>query len=155
MATRITTTCGSRPVLCSTSKRSRWELEGGHDRPPFFYSDELPHRLFYFRNPVWPFQHLARLRPVGRSNNAIALHQIDEMSGAPVADAQPPLQQGSGSFPELHHQPNRVVEERIVVSFPGLVGARFSRFALFFRRLKEFLFVFGCCLRLPELDHRC
>ena len=66
------------------------------------------------------------------------------MSGAPVADAQAPLQQGSGSFAELDHQPNRIVEQRVVIILSDLTfSARFSRFALFFRRLKEFLFVFG------------
>ena len=64
----------------------------------------LPHRLFNLRYPIRPLEHLARLGSVGGAHDAVPLHQVDQVRRAPVANAQPPLQQGSGSLPELENR---------------------------------------------------
>ena len=55
-----------------------------------------------------------RLGSIGGAHDAVLLHQIDQVRGAAVADAQPPLQQGSGRLAKLNHQPHRILIQRIV-----------------------------------------
>src|SRR5947209_1127703 len=64
----------------------------------------LAHRLFYFGNPIGTLQHFSWLRTVRRADDAVLLHQIDEVCGAAIANSQPPLQQGSGSLSEFNHE---------------------------------------------------
>jgi hypothetical protein len=47
----------------------------------------LPHGLFNLRNPVRTLQYFPRLGTIRCSYNSVLLHQIDEMRGAPVANA--------------------------------------------------------------------
>src|SRR5258708_26437189 len=113
----------------------------------------LAHRLFNFRDPIRPLQHFAWLRPVGGAYNAIAFHEVDEVGGASVADAQAALQEGSGGFAELDHEANGIVVERIVVfggNFSRIVAVRGHALAIFFRRLQEFLLILRLPLRPPE-----
>ena len=63
----------------------------------------LAHGLFDLRNPVRPLEYFTRLRTIGRAYDAVLLHEIDQVCGASVADAQAALQQGSGRLAELHH----------------------------------------------------
>ena len=51
----------------------------------------LPDRGLDLVEPVRRLEDLARLRSVGRTDDAIALHHVDQVSGAAIADAQPPL----------------------------------------------------------------
>src|SRR5207302_10987068 len=79
------------------------------------------------------------------------------LSCASVPNAQPPLQQGSGSFAELHHQSDRLCEQRIVLGFPlgsalAAPNATFS-VTLILWSFKELLLILGCSLCLPELNH--
>ena len=63
----------------------------------------LAHGLFDFRDPVGTLEDFSGLGAIGGSYYAVAFHQIDEVGSAPVADAQPALQKGSGGFAELDH----------------------------------------------------
>ena len=56
-------------------------------------AEELAQRVFNFAEPIRALENFTRLGTVGGANDAVALHQIDEMSGATIADAQTPLQQ--------------------------------------------------------------
>src|SRR6266496_2433547 len=58
----------------------------------------------HLRDPVRRLEDLARLGAVGAAHDAVALHQVDEVSGAAVADAKAALQQGSRGLAELQHQ---------------------------------------------------
>src|SRR5690349_21194123 len=55
----------------------------------------LPQSFFHFRDPIRTLQYFARLRSIRRSDNAFPLHQIDEVRGASITDAETPLQKGS------------------------------------------------------------
>jgi len=50
--------------------------------------------LFHFCDPVGTLQDFARLWAVGSANDAVVLHEIDEVRGAAIADAQAALEQG-------------------------------------------------------------
>src|SRR5580658_9809883 len=111
----------------------------------------LPHRFFDFRDPVRPLQHLARLGPIGSTDDAIAFHKVDQVGGAAIADAQAALQQGSGSLAKLDHKPHGIVEKRIVVvsgNFSGFPAAVGCCLAIFFGSLQEFLLILRLALRL-------
>jgi len=71
-----------------------------------FEREQLAHRFLDLRNPIWTLQDFTRLGTVCRAHDSVLLHQIDKMRCTAITDAQPPLQQGSGSLAELH-QPNR------------------------------------------------
>lgn len=47
----------------------------------------LPHGLFHFRDPVGALEDFARLGAIGGADDAVALHEINQVGGAPVADA--------------------------------------------------------------------
>src|SRR5579883_1377102 len=116
-------------------------------------ASKLSHGLFHFGDPVGAFEDFAGFGAVGGSDNAVVLHEIDEVGRAAVSDAQAALQQRSRGLAELHHQAHGVVIEGIVLQVSvGDFGAGLTRFALFFRRLGELLFVFRGGLRLPEFD---
>ena len=53
----------------------------------------LQQRILNFTQPVRALQHFAGLGAVGGAHDAVALHQVNEVGSAAVADAQPPLQQ--------------------------------------------------------------
>ena len=55
---------------------------------------ELAHGLFNFRDPARTLQHFAGLGTIRRAHDAVLFHQIDQMCGAPVTDAQPPFRVG-------------------------------------------------------------
>jgi len=52
-----------------------------------FLTRRLPHRLFDFGEPIRPLQYFAGLGTIRGAHNAVPLHQVDKMRGAPVADA--------------------------------------------------------------------
>src|SRR6266404_4709405 len=74
----------------------------------------LARGLFDFRNPVGTLQYFAWLGTIGGADDAVLLHQIDEVRGAAVADAQAALQQRSGSFAELDDQLHGIAIHGIV-----------------------------------------
>ena len=102
--------------------------------------------------PAGSLQQFAGAGAVGGANQAVALHQVDQMGGAAVADAQPPLQQRRGSLAELEDQRYGVVEERVV--FVGVGIGTIDGGALVLGRFEEALDVLGLPLQLPEVDHR-
>ncbi len=53
-----------------------------------------PALALHLGDPLRRFQNLARLGAVGRTDDAVALHQVDEVGGASVADAQAALDAG-------------------------------------------------------------
>ncbi len=67
--------------------------------------------------PAGVFEQFAGARAVGRAYQAVALHEVDEVSGAAVADAQAALQQRRRGFAEFEDQADGVVEELVVVAF--------------------------------------
>src|ERR1019366_593409 len=102
------------------------------------------------RNLVQPsrsLQQLARTAPVGRPYQPIALHQVDQVRGAPVANPQPPLQQRRARLPKLEDQPDGIVEHHVVL-FRVRVRTVAGR-SLIARRLKESFNVLGLALVLP------
>src|ERR1700732_90290 len=100
------------------------------------------HRFFYLRNPLGSLQDFARLGTVRRAHDAVAFHQINQVSSAAVADPQAALQQGSGRFAELYDQAYCVVVEWVFFSRP--LSARrpgFTGRVFILRSMQEFLFV--------------
>ena len=67
------------------------------------------------------------------------------MRRAAVADAQPPLQQGSGRLAKLPYQLYRIGKKRVVFRFTIIsalaIRARGSRLSLIFRNFEELLLV--------------
>src|SRR5215469_3143219 len=79
----------------------------------------LPHCVFDFAQPVGALEDFAGLRAVGSANDAIALHEIDEVRGASVPDAQAALQQGSGCLAILQHDADGILVELVVLVLAG------------------------------------
>src|SRR5271167_2977431 len=149
----ISSTCG---VRCTYARRVLvWNFR--YSVSTFIPARGLSHGFFDFRNPAWTLQHFAWFRTVGGANNSVLLHKINQVRGTPVADAQPPLQQGSGGLPELHHQSHRVVIKRITVGLA--LGSPFSasrgncRVPFFFRHFQELLLIFRRALGFPKFHH--
>src|ERR1039457_5178894 len=59
---------------------------------------------FHFPQPVRPFQHFSRLAAVGRADDAVALHHVQNARGPAVSQPQMALQGGGGSLAHLQHQ---------------------------------------------------
>src|SRR5215472_13474736 len=79
----------------------------------------------HFVQPTRRFQQLARPRAVRRSYKPIALHEVDQVRRTAVADAQAPLEQGSGSLAEFKDEAYGIVEHGIVVVL--VAAAAFNR----------------------------
>ena len=78
-------------------------------------------------------------------------HQINQVGCAAITDSETPLKQRGGSLAELEHQPDGVVEERVIFRAAAFAAlTRFARRALFSGRLQELLLVFRCALAAPE-----
>src|ERR1022692_914156 len=73
----------------------------------------LPH--FDFVEPVGALEDFARLAAVGRADDAVALHAIQNARGASVAEAQMTLQGGSGCLAHLQHEAHGVLVCRVLV----------------------------------------
>ena len=58
-----------------------------------FRKNKLPQRLFHLAQPVRTLKHFAWLGAVGSAYNAVFLHQVNQVSGASITDAQASLQQ--------------------------------------------------------------
>src|SRR5713101_6232845 len=109
-----------------------------------------PQRFFHLRQPIRAFENLAWFRSVCRAYDAFSFHQVYQVRGAAVADAQAALQQGSGRLAEVQHQANRIFEELVVLGLAvGIIAARLSAVAVFFDGLQELLFVLRGALRAP------
>src|SRR5487761_1325475 len=76
--------------------------------------DRSTHGLLDFLKPAARFEDLAWAGAVGGADNSIALHQVNQVSGAAVANAHATLQQGSGSLAEFQDEANRVLKQLIV-----------------------------------------
>jgi len=115
------------------SPNEKGDLKSRLQKPFIGVNRPLPHRFLHFGNPVRTFQHLTRFRTIRRTHDSIPLHQVDQVRRPPVSDAQPSLQQGSGSLSKLDHQPHRIVVEGIVLQFavgpspPASPASRSSR----------------------------
>src|SRR5450755_652037 len=94
------------------------DLDGALPR----HHTSLPHRFFNLRDPIGTLQHFAGLGAVSGAYDTVALHEVDEVGGAAIADTQAALQEGSGRLAELDYQAHGIVVEGIVV-----VGGNFSR----------------------------
>ena len=70
------------------------------DRAPLVFSS-LANRRIDFANPVRRFENLARLRSIGRPNQTIVVHHVDQVSGAAIADPQSALQQRGACLAKL------------------------------------------------------
>ncbi len=77
----------------------------------------LAQRFFDFGEPVGFLEDLAGLGTVRGPNDAILFHQVNEVSGATIADAQAALQQGSGGLAELDDEANGIFEELVMLAF--------------------------------------
>ena len=56
------------------------------------FAAALAQRFFNLIQPVRPLEYFAGLRPVGWADDPISFHQIDQVSGAAITDAQAALQ---------------------------------------------------------------
>src|ERR1700738_3114215 len=74
-----------------------------------------------FFHPAAVFQDLARLGTIGRADDAVLLHKVDQARRAPVANSQAALQRGSGSAAGIAYHADRVLIE-IVVNILAAVG---------------------------------
>src|SRR5437016_5710158 len=61
----------------------------------------LLHGVVELFHPAFAFEHFARPRAVRRADDAVLLHQVDQVRGTAVADAQAALQRGSRSAAHL------------------------------------------------------
>src|SRR5579862_6373676 len=116
------------------------ELQGGYRRRiSERLCDVLAHRLFNFRDPVRTLQQFARFWTIGRADDAVLFHQVDQMSRAAVSDAQAALQKGSRGFAEFNHQTHGVIEEGIVVvlTASATFSSRVAGLAFFAGGLQE------------------
>src|SRR5262245_20424116 len=107
--------------------------------------------LFDLAQPVGTLEDLTRFGTVGGAHNAVLLHQVDQVGGAAVADAQPALQQRRGSLAELDDQPNRVLVKLVVLAVGAIFRSGRSRGSLVLRGIEEVLCVLRLCLGAPEL----
>src|SRR5690606_14310354 len=62
-----------------------------------------------------PHQHLARLRPVGRPQDADVVQLVDDARRAPVADTQPALEQRRRALVVLDADLGGLAEERVAL----------------------------------------
>src|ERR1700719_5223922 len=77
-------------------------------------------------HPAAVFQDLASLGTIGRADDAVLLHKVDQACGPPVANSQAALQRGSGSAPGVTDHADRVLVE-IVVNIFSAVRIAFGR----------------------------
>ena len=80
---------------------TRTGLDGGVRPQGLAPNPKSPVLVFHFAQPVGPLQHFARLAAVGRPDDAVALHHVENARGAAVAQAQTPLQRGSRRLAHL------------------------------------------------------
>src|SRR5581483_6840410 len=73
-------------------------------------------RALDLSQPIGTLQHVTRLAAVGWPDDAFALHHVQDACRAAVAQAQPPLQRGSGRLAHLQHHAYRVL-------IHGILGA--------------------------------
>jgi len=103
-------------------------------------------RFIEFFHPVAIFEDFARLGAVGRTDDAVFFHKVDQARGAAVTDAQAALQCGSGSTAGVANDSNGVLIEVVVDILAAVsIGAisPIDWFAIFvFRRFEEFFLVF-------------
>ena len=112
-----------------------------------------PHRRFHLAQPVGRLEDLAGFGAVCGADDAVALHHVDQVGGAAVADAQAALQQGSRSLAELEHQPHSVFVQLVVAVSIFRAGLEIAALVVF-GSLEEAFDVFSLALLLPEIDHR-
>src|SRR5262249_23218940 len=85
------------------------------------------------------------------ADDAVFLHQIDQVRGAAVADTQAALQQRRRGLAELEDELDGVLEELVVlVAFE--FACTFRTAAFFLRRGEEGFVVLRLRLLLPKLD---
>src|SRR5215813_9987704 len=114
-------------------------------------------RLVEFFHPVAVFEDFTRLGAVGRADDAVLFHQIDETRGAAITDAQSALQGGSGCATGVANYTNRVLIQIVVhvfaaVSICLVIGVR-GLAAFLFRRFQQFFLVLCVRLLAPEVAH--
>src|ERR1039458_2619946 len=102
---------------------------------------------------VGGFEDFAGLGAVGGTDQAIALHHVDEVGGAAVADAQAALQQRGAGLAELEDEADCVVEE-IVVFLAGFAVAVEFLAGVVLGPFEEAMDVLGLALGLPECGDR-
>ena len=76
----------------------------------------LAQGVFDFAEPVGTLEDFAWLGAVGGADDAVALHQIDEVGGAAVADAQTPLQKRGRSLAVFQHDAHGVLIKLVVIA---------------------------------------
>src|SRR5947209_1290236 len=74
----------------------------------------LLRRFVEFFHPVAILEDFARLGAVGRADNAILFHQIDQARGTAITDAQAALQSRSRSASGIAHHADGILVEIVV-----------------------------------------
>ena len=101
--------------------------------------------------PAGGFEEFAGAGAVGGADEAVALHEVDQMGGAAVADAETSLEERGGGFAELEDQADGVVEHGVV--FVGVGVGAIDGDALVFGRFEEGMDILGLALIFPEGDY--
>src|ERR1700738_4122679 len=96
-----------------------------------------------FLHPAAVFQDLARLGTIGRADDAVLLHKVDQACGPPVANSQAALQRGSGSASRVADHAERVLVEIVVdiLAAVGIADGRTFGLAVLILRRREKLFL--------------
>src|ERR1700721_1534574 len=103
--------------------------------------------------PSWRLEQFPRPRTISRTNQSIALHQIEQGGCTPVADAQTARQQRGGRLAKFEDKPYCVVEHGVV--FFGVTVRSIHVRAFIFWRLEEPFGVLRGALVLPESHDGC
>src|SRR5579885_952082 len=107
--------------------------------------------IFHLVQPVRALEHVARLAAIRRPNDAFMLHHIQNAGCAAIAETQPPLESGGGSFAHFEHNAHRFFIKRVLLAVEG-----FSLFLIVvfgWRCEQKALVVFRTRLLLPKFDH--
>src|SRR5215210_7280217 len=99
-------------------------------------------------------EHLARLGALVSGDHVAALEHVDEPARAGVAEAQAPLQHRRRRRPHLGHEPDRVLQQRVLVRAECVVAGRRDLVRPVLALLQQFLTKLGLALLAPELRDR-
>src|SRR6516225_2698271 len=87
--------------------------------------EPLPELILYFSMPVGALEHLARFAPVGRADDAVALHHVEDTRRAAVAQTEVALQCRGRRFAHLQHEAQGVFVRWVLLVIDALAVRTF------------------------------
>src|ERR1700722_18398951 len=73
----------------------------------------LSYLILDFFEPIRALQHVARTAAVGRADDPVALHHVENARRAPIAQAQAPLQRGRRGLAHVAHHAHGILIQGI------------------------------------------